>query len=118
MADLQARGSVAFTELPWRPARGQLEVGLGRMTSAECVARGQAARTAVPRQNHAVYDPPAGRPDPVALLEQQASSRLPELVPIRYGRMLVSPWCFFRGGRRQQGSDGFFADRDLSRPQR
>ena len=105
MADLQARGSVAVMEPPRHPARSQLQAGLGRLTSAECAARGKAARTVVPRQSHAVYDPPAGRPDPVALLEQQASSRLPELVPIRYGRMLVSPWCFFRGGALLMASD-------------
>jgi uncharacterized protein (DUF2252 family) len=44
-----------------------------------------------------VFDPPPDRPDPVDLLEQQAASRVPELVPVRYGRMLVSPFTFFRG---------------------
>ena len=105
MTDLQVRGSVKVKVPPQRPAHGQLDAGLGRLTSAECAARGRAARTAVPRESHAVYDPPAGRPDPVALLEQQASSRLPELVPIRYGRMLVSPWCFFRGAALLMASD-------------
>jgi hypothetical protein len=90
---------------PGRPAGGQLNAGLGLLTSAECAARGRAARTAVPRESHAVYDPPADRPDPVALLEQQASSRLPELVPIRYGRMLVSPLCFFRGAALLMAGD-------------
>jgi uncharacterized protein (DUF2252 family) len=45
-----------------------------------------------------VFQAAPGRPDPVGLLEQQAASRVPELVPIRYGRMLVSPFAFFRGG--------------------
>lgn len=49
--------------------------------------------------------PPADRPDPVALLEQQAPSRLPELVPIRYGRMLMSPFTFFRGAALAMASD-------------
>jgi uncharacterized protein (DUF2252 family) len=88
-----------------RPADAQLDAGLGRLTSAECAALGKAARTAVPRESHAAYDPSAGRPDPVALLERQASSRIPELVPIRYGRMLVSPLCFLRGAALLMASD-------------
>ena len=47
----------------------------------------------------------AGRPDPIELLEQQAATRVPELVPIRYGRMLVSPFTFFRGGALIMASD-------------
>ena len=64
---------------------------------AERVARGKAARAAVPRENHAATGPRAGRPDPVSLLEAQAASRVPSLVPIRYGRMLASPFGFYRG---------------------
>jgi uncharacterized protein (DUF2252 family) len=63
----------------------------------ERVARGKAARAEVPRSSHAVFEPAAARPDPVDLLERQAQSRVPELVPIRYGRMLVSPFTFYRG---------------------
>ncbi len=66
-------------------------------TRAERAARGRAARTEVPRSMHAQIEFPAER-DPVALLEEQATSRVPELVPIRYGRMLVSPFAFYRGG--------------------
>jgi uncharacterized protein (DUF2252 family) len=51
----------------------------------------------VPRESHAAFDLPARRPDPVSLLERQAANRLPELVPIRYGRMLASPFAFYRG---------------------
>ena len=72
---------------------------------AERVARGKAARAAAPRETHAVFDPPADRPDPVGLLQQQAESRVPELVPIRYGRMLVSPFAFFRGAALPMASD-------------
>src|SRR4051794_7998788 len=61
------------------------------------VARGKAARGEVPRSSHAVFEPAAARPDPVELLERQAQTRVPELVPIRYGRMLVSPFTFYRG---------------------
>jgi uncharacterized protein DUF2252 len=58
---------------------------------------GKAVRTAAPRTSQGMFDPPSDRPDPVDLLEQQAASRVPELVPVRYGRMLVSPFTFFRG---------------------
>src|SRR5436305_3354464 len=68
-----------------------------QLTVAERVARGKAARREVPRSSHAAFEPSPDRPDPVALLERQAKSRVPELVPIRYGRMLVSPFTFYRG---------------------
>jgi uncharacterized protein (DUF2252 family) len=67
------------------------------LTSAERASIGRAARKAVPRSAHASFAPPASRPDPVALLEGQAATRVAELVPIRYGRMLVSPFTFYRG---------------------
>src|SRR5690242_8928912 len=61
------------------------------------MARGKAARREVPRSSHATFEPSPDRPDPVTLLERQAKTRVPELVPIRYGRMLVSPFTFYRG---------------------
>jgi len=51
----------------------------------------------VPRSSHAQWDPPADRPDPVAVLEAQAATRVPELVPVRHGRMLASPFSYYRG---------------------
>ena len=74
-------------------------------TVAERVARGQAARADVPRSAHAEFDPGPKRPDPVALLEGQAKTRVPELVPIRYGRMLVSPFTFYRGAALIMAND-------------
>jgi len=67
------------------------------LSVAERVARGKAARAEVPRSSHAAFDPRSERIDPVELLERQATTRVPELVPIRYGRMLVSPFTFYRG---------------------
>ena len=67
------------------------------LTVAERIARGKAARAEVPRASHAIFEPPSDRADPVELLERQAETRVPELVPIRYGRMLVSPFTFYRG---------------------
>ena len=71
----------------------------------ERVARGKAARREVPRTTHAELHTGMGRPDPIALLEKQAVTRVPELVPIRYGRMLVSPFTFYRGAALIMASD-------------
>jgi uncharacterized protein (DUF2252 family) len=70
------------------------------------VTRGREARAQVPRQSHAIFDPSAAdRPDPIGLLEQQAATRVPELVPVRYGRMMVSPFTYFRGAALPMASD-------------
>jgi uncharacterized protein (DUF2252 family) len=75
------------------------------LTPEERAARGKAARAEVPRSSHAVYAPAPGRQDPIALLESQGATRVPELVPIRYGRMLVSPFTFYRGGALLMAAD-------------
>src|SRR5947208_6896686 len=74
-------------------------------TVAERVARGKAARAEVPRSSHAGFEPHAKRADPIKLLEAQAKTRVPELVPIRYGRMLVSPFTFYRGAAKIMAHD-------------
>jgi uncharacterized protein (DUF2252 family) len=74
-------------------------------TPAERQARGRDARGQAPRSGQGEWQAPATRPDPVALLEQQASSRVPELVPIRYGRMATSAFAFFRGAATIMASD-------------
>ena len=74
-------------------------------TPAERAARGKAARGELPRSAHATWEPGPRRRDPIDLLEQQAETRLPELAPIRYGRMLVSPFTFFRGGAYLMAAD-------------
>jgi len=71
----------------------------------ERAARGKAARGEVPRSSHAVFEPAAHRLDPIELLERQADARVPELVPIRYGRMLVSPFTFYRGAALIMAAD-------------
>ena len=68
-------------------------------------ARGKAARRAVPRESHATFDAPSDRADPVSLLRQQGETRLAELLPIRYGRMLASPLAYFRGAALVMASD-------------
>jgi uncharacterized protein (DUF2252 family) len=80
--------------------------GSGRVehpTVAERAARGRRARSNAPRSGHAKLSPP--KRDPVSLLEAQAVARVPELVPIRYGRMLTSPFAFFRGAAALMAHD-------------
>ena len=74
-------------------------------TVDERIARGKAARAEIPRSAHGDWEPASIRRDPVELLEEQARTRLPELVPIRYGRMLVSPFTFFRGAAYIMAAD-------------
>ena len=74
-------------------------------TVAERGARGKAARSAVPRSGHGDWEPASDRRDPVELLEEQAASRVSELVPIRYARMLGSPFTFFRGAAYPMAAD-------------
>jgi uncharacterized protein (DUF2252 family) len=76
-----------------------------RPTSEDRAIAGKAARAASPRREHADWEPAPDRPDPVALLECQAVTRVPQLVPIRYGRMLVSPFAFFRGAALPMAAD-------------
>ena len=75
------------------------------LSAEERVARGKAARRVAPRSSHGRWRSPGERPDPIALLEEQAESRVPELVPIRYGRMLESPFTFFRGAALIMAAD-------------
>ncbi|HEX4863572.1 MAG TPA: DUF2252 family protein, partial [Acidimicrobiales bacterium] len=72
---------------------------------SERTALGRQARSRVPRSSHAQFEPAPDRLDPIAVLEEQAASRVPELVPIRYGRMLSSPFAFFRGAAAIMAAD-------------
>jgi uncharacterized protein (DUF2252 family) len=71
----------------------------------ERIAAGKALRDRVPRQSHADWEPPANRRDPVDLLKESNQDRLPELIPIRFGRMLPSPFTFLRGSAGLMASD-------------
>ena len=96
MPDGRARVA-AGAQTAARPARRyQLDNSFRRLTPAERADKGRRLRTSAPRTSHAEFDP-AGRPDPVDVLATQSASRLPDLVPIRYGRMLASPFSYFRG---------------------
>ena len=76
-----------------------------RLTVPERQELGKSKRTQLPRSSLADYVPARDRPDPVALLESQAATRVAELVPIRYGRMLASPFSFYRGAALIMASD-------------
>jgi uncharacterized protein (DUF2252 family) len=92
-----------------RPGAAGTRSSKGRTTPylsvSERVARGKKARIEVPRASHAVFEPSPDRADPIELLEGQAKTRVPGLVPIRYGRMLVSPFTFYRGAALIMASD-------------
>jgi uncharacterized protein (DUF2252 family) len=79
--------------------------GLPDLSPQERAKRGRASRTQVPRRSHGDWEPLSTRPDPIDLLEQQSRTRVEELVPIRYGRMLVSPFAFFRGAAAVMTAD-------------
>ena len=74
-------------------------------TVEERVSMGKAVRTQAPLESHAEWSPSPYRVDPITLLEEQAGTRVPELVPIRYGRMMVSPFAFYRGAAYVMASD-------------
>src|SRR4051794_5742479 len=75
------------------------------LTVPEREAVGKVARSLVPRSSHGRWEPPTDRPDPVAMLEEQGQTRVPDLVPIRHGRMLVSAFTFYRGAAYLMASD-------------
>jgi hypothetical protein len=74
-------------------------------STAERVAAGIALRDRVPRPEHGLWKKSAGREDPIDILQSADTDRIPELVPIRYGRMLVSPFTFFRGAAGVMAAD-------------
>jgi uncharacterized protein (DUF2252 family) len=118
-----APGSASRNRPSWgslRPAGGSTESRVAEFVAIELVRRwqvsavdekqaraagGRAARARVPRSSHAAWERPQDRPDPVTVLEKQAKSRLPDLVPIRYGRMATSEFAFFRGGAAIMAAD-------------
>src|SRR6266700_3921658 len=71
----------------------------------ERLAQGKALRQQVPRTSHAQWTKANDRPDPVVMLERTSAGRVPELVPIRYGRMVHSPFTFLRGSAAAMAFD-------------
>src|ERR1700748_2969818 len=91
-----------------RPAARTSRRGSGaggeQLSRADRAARGKDARAVAPLESHAEFTPDTSR-DPVGLLLEQAKTRVPELVPVRHGRMLVSPFTFFRGAALPMAAD-------------
>ena len=75
------------------------------LSAVERKAKGDVARDQTPRSSHTGWRPAADRPDPVALLEGQNLTREPDLVPVRHGRMMVSPFTFYRGAAKIMAAD-------------
>jgi uncharacterized protein (DUF2252 family) len=75
------------------------------LSPAERAAQGKSARDRAPRSCHGRFEAARERPDPVDVIERQSATRLPELVPVRYGRMLESPFRFYRGAAAIMAAD-------------
>jgi uncharacterized protein (DUF2252 family) len=102
VSSLDTDGHEAASAKVRRPSKPH---AVSHLSVDERAARGRAARSEVPRSSHAEFAPARDRQDPVELLQSQAQSRVPELVPIRYGRMLVSPFTFYRGAALIMAAD-------------
>ncbi|MBN3884134.1 MAG: DUF2252 family protein [Nostoc sp. JL34] len=85
------------------------------LSRAEGSTMGKALRDRVPRSSHEEWKPAPNRPDCVALLEESNQGRLLELVPIRYGRMLASPFAFLRGAAFDARSQRYLPGLDKRR---
>jgi uncharacterized protein (DUF2252 family) len=94
-----------MTQVTARRGRSRRTDEVPRPTREQRVERGRAVRAEVPRSSHAEFKPGARRPDPVSALESQAAARVPELLPIRYGRMAVSAFTYFRGAALPMARD-------------
>jgi uncharacterized protein (DUF2252 family) len=74
-------------------------------SAADAIEAGRALRSHASRRSQAVWKPGDDRPDPIEILKQSDEGRIPDLLPIRYGRMLVSPFTFYRGAAAIMASD-------------
>jgi uncharacterized protein (DUF2252 family) len=99
----QGRTHRSPSRLPSDPMDASIQRHPG--SPSERAAAGKAARSAAPRSSHGEWEPTADRADPVELLESQAETRVGQLAPLRYGRMLVSPFTFYRGAAAVMAAD-------------
>jgi uncharacterized protein (DUF2252 family) len=88
-----------------QPVNVQIPAFQAKHSRAELAAMGKALRDKCPRNSHAEWKPPHNRPDPVRLIEQSDQGRIPELMPLRHGRMLQSPFTFYRGAALNMAVD-------------
>jgi uncharacterized protein (DUF2252 family) len=93
MADLVTK---ELTDLK-TPGKGKAQSFQHRPSRSELISQGEALRKQCPRSSHAVWKAPPDRPDPVQLVEEGNKGRVPQLIPIRHGRMIQSPFTYYRG---------------------
>src|SRR5664279_1566827 len=91
--------------MPIRGARADMTSTIAHPSLADRRAKGVDAASSTPPSSHAGWEPATDRPDPVGLLEEQNQTREPDLVPVRHGRMVVSPFTFYRGAARIMSAD-------------
>ena len=88
-----------------QPPSTSKPVAVSRASLAELHAMGKSLREKCPRHSHAEWKAPDNRPDPLRLLEQSNKGRIPELIPIRHGRMVRTPFTFYRGAALNMAAD-------------
>ncbi len=102
---VKTEGGVPASPATLASSKGPVRAGtVEQLGRADRVARGKDARAVTPLESHAEFQP-AGSRDPLGLLLEQAKSRVPELVPVRHGQMLVSPFTFYRGAALPMAAD-------------
>jgi hypothetical protein len=87
------------------PHNGRIPTIAPRASRAELIARGELLRRQCARRSHAVWKAPPGRPSPVQLVEEGNLGRIPQLIPIRHGRMIQSPFTYYRGAALAMAMD-------------
>src|SRR3954449_1618041 len=105
IADSSIFGPERAPTVPSAYSPAPVQIQNQQQTPSDRKALGRAARTRVPGESHGVWSAPADRVDPIDVLEEQAKSRIAELIPTRYGRMLTSPFAFYRGTAAVMAAD-------------
>ena len=100
-----AHAATLATPKSRQPVNLKIPAFQAHRSQAELAAMGKALRDKCPLGSHAEWKPPRDRPDPVRLIEQSDQGRIPELVPLRHGRMLLSPFTFYRGAALNMAVD-------------
>ena len=101
----RARSRHFSIEAGRKPASPDQPVSASRPSRSELHAAGKSLRDKCPRDSHAIWKAPRSRPDPLRLLEASNKGRLQELIPIRYGRMVHTPFTFYRGAALNMAAD-------------
>jgi uncharacterized protein (DUF2252 family) len=104
-ARVRVQRAAKYAEPQFRQSTNPKTAALQAHSRAELAAKGKALRDKCPRTLHAEWKPPRDRPDPARLIEKANHGRIPELVPIRHGRMLESPFTFYRGAALNMAVD-------------